>query len=146
MFYWLAKFVLLGPFLRGLWRPWAEGMENIPHDQPAILASSHLSFSDSFFFPVIVPRKVTFLAKAEYFNTPGIKGKLSKAFFAGVGQVPIDRSNADASRAALETGVRVLKARASSLASTRRAPAHRTVVSTAARPASPGWRSSPVRS
>ncbi|WP_338177978.1 lysophospholipid acyltransferase family protein [Jatrophihabitans sp.] len=109
MFYWLAKFVLLGPFLRGLWRPWSEGMENIPSEGPAILASSHLSFSDSFFFPVIVPRKVTFLAKAEYFNTPGIKGKLSKAFFAGVGQVPIDRSNADASRAALETGLRVLQ-------------------------------------
>jgi 1-acyl-sn-glycerol-3-phosphate acyltransferase len=107
MFYWLAKYVLLGPFLR-LWRPWSEGMENIPSDGPAILASSHLSFSDSFFFPVIVPRKVTFLAKAEYFNTPGIKGKLSKAFFAGVGQVPIDRSNSDASRAALETGLRVL--------------------------------------
>jgi 1-acyl-sn-glycerol-3-phosphate acyltransferase len=83
-------------------------MENIPTDRPAILASSHLSFSDSFFFPVLVPRKVTFLAKAEYFTTPGIKGLFSKAFFAGVGQVPIDRSNADASRAALETGLRVL--------------------------------------
>jgi 1-acyl-sn-glycerol-3-phosphate acyltransferase len=109
VFYWLAKYVLLGPFLRGLWRPWSEGMENIPLDQPAILASSHLSFSDSFFFPVIVPRKVTFLAKAEYFNTPGLKGMLSKAFFAGVGQVPIDRSSADSSRAALETGLRVLR-------------------------------------
>jgi 1-acyl-sn-glycerol-3-phosphate acyltransferase len=83
-------------------------MDNIPTDRPAILASSHLSFSDSFFFPVIVPRKVTFLAKAEYFTTPGLKGLLSKAFFAGVGQVPIDRSNSDASRAALETGLRVL--------------------------------------
>jgi 1-acyl-sn-glycerol-3-phosphate acyltransferase len=108
VFYWLAKFVFIGPFLHGLWRPWSEGMENIPQDRPAILASSHLSFSDSFFFPVMVPRKVTFLAKAEYFNTPGIKGLISKAFFAGVGQVPIDRTNADASRAALDTGLRVL--------------------------------------
>ncbi|MEO6884708.1 MAG: lysophospholipid acyltransferase family protein [Jatrophihabitantaceae bacterium] len=108
MFYWLAKFVLLGPLLRGLWRPWVEGLENIPDDQPAIIVSNHLSFCDSFFMPVMVPRKVTFLAKAEYFTTPGIKGLLSKMFFAGIGQVPIDRSDADASHAALNTGVRVL--------------------------------------
>ncbi|HLY34788.1 MAG TPA: lysophospholipid acyltransferase family protein, partial [Jatrophihabitantaceae bacterium] len=109
MFYWLAKFVLIGPVLRGVWRPWVEGIDNIPDDRPAILASNHLSFSDSFFMPVMVPRKVTFLAKAEYFTTPGIKGFFSKMFFAGVGQVPIDRSDADASRAALNTGVRVLR-------------------------------------
>jgi 1-acyl-sn-glycerol-3-phosphate acyltransferase len=108
VFYWVAKFVLIGPFLRGLWRPWTDGLENIPDDRPAILASNHLSFSDSFFFPVMVPRKVTFLAKAEYFTTPGIKGFISKMFFAGVGQVPIDRSDADSSRAALNTGLRVL--------------------------------------
>ncbi|MEO8887972.1 MAG: lysophospholipid acyltransferase family protein [Jatrophihabitantaceae bacterium] len=110
MFYWLAKFVLLGPFLRALWRPWTEGLENIPDDRPAIIASNHLSFCDSFFMPVMVRRKVTFLAKAEYFTTPGVKGLLSKMFFAGVGQVPIDRDDSDASRAALNTGVRVLRA------------------------------------
>jgi 1-acyl-sn-glycerol-3-phosphate acyltransferase len=109
VFYWLAKFVLIGPFLRALWRPWADGVENIPDDRPAILASNHLSFSDSFFFPVLVKRKVTFLAKSEYFTTPGLKGKLSKMFFAGVGQVPIDRNDSDASRAALNTGLRVLR-------------------------------------
>jgi 1-acyl-sn-glycerol-3-phosphate acyltransferase len=109
VFYWLAKFFLIGPFLRGLWRPWAEGMENVPMDRPAILASNHLSFSDSFFFPVMVPRKVTFLAKSEYFTTPGLKGRLSKMFFSGVGQVPIDRGDKDASRAALNTGLRVLR-------------------------------------
>jgi 1-acyl-sn-glycerol-3-phosphate acyltransferase len=109
MFYWLAKFVLIGPLLRTLWRPWAEGLENVPDDRPAILASNHLSFCDSFFMPVLVPRKVTFLAKAEYFTSPGIKGWLTRMFFAGVGQVPIDRDDADASRAALRTGVRVLR-------------------------------------
>jgi 1-acyl-sn-glycerol-3-phosphate acyltransferase len=109
VFYWLAKFVFLGPLLRGLWRPWVEGIENIPTDRPAILASNHLSFCDSFFMPVMVPRKVTFLAKAEYFTTPGIKGFFSRMFFSGVGQVPIDRSDPDASRAALNTGVRVLR-------------------------------------
>ncbi|MGH8960776.1 MAG: lysophospholipid acyltransferase family protein [Jatrophihabitantaceae bacterium] len=110
MFYWLAKLVLLGPLLRGVWRPWTEGLENIPDDRPAIIASNHLSFCDSFFMPVMVKRKVTFLAKAEYFTAPGLKGRLSKMFFAGVGQVPIDRDDSDASRAALNTGVRVLRA------------------------------------
>lgn len=109
MFYWLAKFVFIGPALRGLWRPWIDGAENIPYDRPAILASNHLSFSDSFFLPVLVKRKVTFLAKSEYFTTPGIKGRLSKMFFAGVGQVPIDRKDKDASHAALTTGLRVLR-------------------------------------
>ncbi|MDQ2750247.1 MAG: 1-acyl-sn-glycerol-3-phosphate acyltransferase [Actinomycetota bacterium] len=109
MFYWLAKFVFIGPFLRGLWRPWVEGLDNIPADRPVIIASNHLSFCDSFFMPVMVPRKVTFLAKAEYFTTPGIKGLFSRMFMAAVGQVPIDRTGADASRAALETGVRVLR-------------------------------------
>lgn len=108
MFYWLAKFVLIGPLLRVLWRPWAEGLHHIPDDRPAILASNHLSFCDSFFMPVMVPRKVTFLAKAEYFTTPGLKGLASRLFFSGIGQVPIDRSDADASRAALNTGSGVL--------------------------------------
>jgi 1-acyl-sn-glycerol-3-phosphate acyltransferase len=106
--FWLAKFVFLGPLLRLLWRPWIEGKENIPDDRAAILASNHLSFCDSFFLPLLAPRKVTFLAKAEYFTTPGIKGFFSRMFFSGVGQVPIDRSDKDAAHAALKTGVRVL--------------------------------------
>lgn len=108
MFYWLAKFVLIGPLLRLLWRPWAKGSENVPLQGPAILVSNHLSFCDSFFMPVMLPRKVTFLAKAEYFTTPGIKGLFSRMFFSGIGQVPIDRTDADAARAALNTGARVL--------------------------------------
>jgi len=109
VFYWLAKFVLIGPFLRLLWRPWAVGTEYVPLDQPAILASNHLAFCDSFFFPVMLRRKVTFLAKAEYFTSPGLKGWISRAFFSGVGQVPIDRDDPDAARAALTAGLRVLR-------------------------------------
>jgi 1-acyl-sn-glycerol-3-phosphate acyltransferase len=92
-----------------LWRPWAQGGENIPSDRPAIIASNHLSFCDSFFMPIVIRRKVTFLAKAEYFTTPGIKGRLTRSFMTAVGMVPIDRGDADAARAALNTGVRVLK-------------------------------------
>src|SRR5215813_2394055 len=107
MFYWMVKAVL-APVLRVLFRPWAEGTENVPKTGPAILASNHLSFSDHFFAPLPLPRKVIFLAKSEYFTGRGIKGLFSKAFFSGVGQIPVDRSGGEASERALATGLRVL--------------------------------------
>ena len=107
MFYWVVKAVL-APVLRMLFRPWAEGVEHVPRTGPAILASNHLSFSDHFFAPLPVPRKVIFLAKSEYFTGRGIKGLFSKAFFSGVGQIPVDRSGGEASERALATGLRVL--------------------------------------
>jgi 1-acyl-sn-glycerol-3-phosphate acyltransferase len=73
------------------------------------LASNHLSFSDSIFLPVKVPRKITFLAKSEYFTGKGIRGKATAAFFKGAGQVPVERTGGNASTAAIETGVRVLR-------------------------------------
>jgi 1-acyl-sn-glycerol-3-phosphate acyltransferase len=106
--YWLVKYILVGPLLRLVWRPEVQGLENVPVHGPAIIASNHLSFCDSFFLPLVVPRRITFLAKAEYFNTPGLKGRLSRAFFAGIGQVPIERSDAGAARAALDTGKHLL--------------------------------------
>ena len=107
MFYWVVK-AILTPILRTLFRPWIDHPEYIPSDGPAILASNHLSFSDSIFLPLVIPRRVTFLAKADYFTGKGIKGRLNKAFFAGVGQVPIDRSGGAASEAALRTAKRIL--------------------------------------
>jgi 1-acyl-sn-glycerol-3-phosphate acyltransferase len=83
LFYWFLKFLAIGPLLKLVFRPWAEGTENVPHDGPAILASNHLSYSDWLFMPVCIPRRVTFVAKAEYFESPGIKGWLQKKFFAG---------------------------------------------------------------
>jgi 1-acyl-sn-glycerol-3-phosphate acyltransferase len=106
--YWFLKFVGLGPWLKVIWRPRVEGLENIPETGGAILASNHLSFCDSFFLPVVVKRRVTFLAKAEYFTTPGLKGRLSRVFFSAIGQVPIDRDDADAAKGALTAGVRML--------------------------------------
>src|SRR5690349_25044565 len=106
VFYWVVKF-LLYPLLRAF-RPWAEGVENVPREGPAILASNHLSFADHFFAPLPLPRKVTFLAKAEYFTGRGLKGLVSKAFFRGVGQIPVDRAGGAASERALATGLRVL--------------------------------------
>lgn len=97
MIYGAMKVVIGGP-LKVAFRPWVEGIENIPADGPAILASNHLSFSDSFFLPTMLDRKVTFIAKAEYFTTPGVKGRMTAAFFKGVGQLPVDRSGGRGSR------------------------------------------------
>lgn len=108
MLYWFLKYVVVGPWLRVLFRPWVEGLKNVPDKGAAILASNHLSFSDSFFLPVVVPRPITFLAKSDYFTGRGVKGRFTKAFFAGVGQVPVDRSGGRASEAALRTGTRIL--------------------------------------
>jgi 1-acyl-sn-glycerol-3-phosphate acyltransferase len=107
MFYWLVK-AILAPILRLVFRPWAEGTQYVPRTGPAIIASNHLSFSDHFFAPLPLPRKVVFLAKSEYFTGRGIKGLFSRVFFNGLGQIPVDRSGGEASERALNTGLRVL--------------------------------------
>ncbi|KJY27660.1 MULTISPECIES: 1-acyl-sn-glycerol-3-phosphate acyltransferase [Streptomyces] len=108
MFYHLLKHVLLGPLLRLLFRPRIEGLENIPDEGAAIVAGNHLSFSDHFLMPAILRRRITFLAKAEYFTGPGLKGRLTAAFFRSAGQIPVDRSGKDAGQAALREGLGVL--------------------------------------
>lgn len=109
MFYRFMK-MIVAPLLRIFFRPWVEGMENIPDEGPAIIASNHLSFSDSFFLPALMKRRVTFIAKAEYFTTPGLKGKLTAAFFKGVGQLPVDRSGTrGAGEAAIRSGIAVIE-------------------------------------
>jgi 1-acyl-sn-glycerol-3-phosphate acyltransferase len=91
-----------------LFRPKVKGLRNVPGTGPVIIASNHLSFSDSIFMPLVVPRKVTFLAKSEYFTSPGPKGLLKKLTFIALGQVPVDRSGGRRSEAALITGLKVL--------------------------------------
>ena len=108
MGYWLVKAVL-APILRLLFRPHVTGLENVPADGAAILAGNHTTFLDNLMIPLVVPRKVTFLAKSDYFTGGGLKGKLQKSFFSGVGMIPIDRSGGKASEAALGTGLQVLK-------------------------------------
>lgn len=108
MLYWLLKHVLVGPFLRLFWRPEVIGLENVPVDGPAIIATNHNTFIDSIFVPLVVRRKITYLAKDEYFYSPGIKGWFMARIFHGLGQVPINRSGGTASEAALRTGVKVL--------------------------------------
>jgi 1-acyl-sn-glycerol-3-phosphate acyltransferase len=107
--YWVLKWFVLGPWLKLIFRPKVEGRGNVPDEGPAIIASNHLSFSDSIFMPLMVKRKVTFVAKAEYFTGRGVKGFLIKTFFTGTGTIPIDRSGGRAAQAAIDTGLRVLR-------------------------------------
>lgn len=108
MLYWLMKNILLGPVIKALFKPWVEGEENVPETGGAIFASNHLSFSDSIFLPLMLDRRMTFPAKMEYFTGTGVKGWLTKTFFKGMGQIPIDRSGGSASMAALNSGLKVL--------------------------------------
>jgi len=109
LFYWVLKTVVLGPILRLLFRPWVEGVENIPPEGAAIFASNHLSFSDSIFLPLVVPRRVTFLAKSDYFTGRGLKGRLTAAILRSAGQLSVDRSGGKAGVAALNSGLKVLR-------------------------------------
>jgi 1-acyl-sn-glycerol-3-phosphate acyltransferase len=106
--YWLFKYVLIGPVLWLFGRPTIEGQHHIPKKGPVILAGNHRAVVDSFFLVLMVRRRITFVAKSEYFTGTGVKGAMQRWFFGGAGQVPIDRSGADASRAALDTAIGIL--------------------------------------
>ena len=92
-----------------IFRPKVTGLRHVPSNGPVIIASNHLSFSDSIFMPLVVPRNVTFLAKSEYFTSPGLKGLIKKLTFIALGQVPIDRAGGKRSDAAILTGLRLLE-------------------------------------
>ncbi|OBJ73538.1 lysophospholipid acyltransferase family protein [Mycobacterium sp. 1274756.6] len=109
MWYWLFKYIFMGPLLSLLGRPKVEGLEHVPPSGAAILASNHLAVADSFYLPLVVRRRITFLAKAEYFTGTGVKGWFTRWFYSVSGQVPIDRTSADAAQAALDTAKRLLE-------------------------------------
>ena len=109
MWYWLFKYIFMGPLLSLLGRPKVEGLDRVPNSGAAILASNHLAVADSFYLPLVVRRRITFLAKAEYFTGTGLKGRFTRWFYTAAGQVPIDRADADAAQNALDTAERLLK-------------------------------------
>jgi 1-acyl-sn-glycerol-3-phosphate acyltransferase len=108
MWYWLFKYIFMGPLLTLLGRPKVEGLEYVPPSGPMILASNHLAVADSFYLPLVVKRRITFLAKAEYFTGTGLKGWFTRWFYTVAGQVPIDRTDADSAQSALVTAARIL--------------------------------------
>ena len=102
------KYIVIGPWLKAIFRPWIVGRRNIPVEGGAILASNHLSFADSVFLPLMIDRQMSFLAKSDYFTGRGIRGWATRVFFKATGQIPIDRSGGKASEASLNTGLAVL--------------------------------------
>ena len=100
--------ILGSPLLQRLYHHDVVGLENLP-EGPYIVASNHLAFCDSIFIPLAMPRTVNFLAKSDYFTTPGVKGRAMAAFFRGVGQLPMDRSGGQKSQESLNAGAQVLK-------------------------------------
>jgi 1-acyl-sn-glycerol-3-phosphate acyltransferase len=108
MFYWFMKNLVAGPLLTMIFRPWVIGHENIPQTGGVIMASNHLSFIDSIFLPLYMDRRISFLAKSDYFSGRGPGGWFIKNFLLGTGMLPIDRSGGKASEASLQTGLGVL--------------------------------------
>ncbi|NGN95592.1 1-acyl-sn-glycerol-3-phosphate acyltransferase [Nocardioides sp. KC13] len=96
------------PLLRAVWRPTVTGGENVPRSGGVILASNHLSFADSIVIPSVSPRPVHFLAKSDYFTGTGIKGAAQRAWFEGMGMLPVDRDDPQAALGSLEVALEVL--------------------------------------
>jgi 1-acyl-sn-glycerol-3-phosphate acyltransferase len=108
MFYWFMKNLVAGPLLLTLFRPRLEGVENIPRTGAVILASNHLSFIDSVILPLVIKRRIYFLAASTYFTGKGLGSWAVKHFLRGTGMIPIDRSGGKASEASLQAGMSVL--------------------------------------
>ncbi|NLS10273.1 1-acyl-sn-glycerol-3-phosphate acyltransferase [Nesterenkonia sp. MY13] len=107
-FYSIAKRFAVGPAVNTIFRPWVKGLDHIPSEGAAILASNHMSFSDSVFIPVAVPRQVRFLAKNDYWKGRGVAGVWNRWFFNITGQIPMDRSGGQASQISLAGGLEAL--------------------------------------
>ncbi len=108
MFYWFMKYIVIGPIVKAIFRPWIVGRTNVPVSGAAILASNHLSVSDSIFLPLMIDRPMSFLAKSDYFTGRGISGWATRMFMKATGQIAIDRTGGKASEASLNTGLQVL--------------------------------------
>lgn len=108
MLYWFLKTLIATPLVLSVFRPWVRGAEHVPATGAVIFASNHLSFVDSIFLPIALDRRISFLAKSDYFTGKGIKGWAMRLFFTATGQLSIDRSGGKASEASLATGLSVL--------------------------------------
>lgn len=97
--------ITLAPYLRFAYRVKVEGLEHFPKQGPVIVVANHTSFMDSFFVPLCVPRRMVFLAKAEYFES-----WKTRWFMEALGMIPIKRGVRHQADAALQTGVEVLDA------------------------------------
>ncbi|MDR1034231.1 MAG: 1-acyl-sn-glycerol-3-phosphate acyltransferase [Bifidobacteriaceae bacterium] len=106
--YWFLK-ILLTPVAFFYFRPFAEGVGNIPRKGACIAASNHVAAIDSLIFPLLAPRKIYFMGKDAYFTAPGVKGRIAAWFFRSVGVFPVDRAGGSASDSALQTSLKILR-------------------------------------
>ncbi|BCK55146.1 lysophospholipid acyltransferase family protein [Nocardia wallacei] len=109
MAYRLLKYVLIGPLLWLLGRPEVEGLHHVPRSGPVIVAANHLAAIDSLYLALVLPRRITFLAKREYFTERGLRGRINRWVMTATGQVAVDRSGGSASTAALDAAARILE-------------------------------------
>jgi 1-acyl-sn-glycerol-3-phosphate acyltransferase len=99
----------VSPTLRAIYRPQVSGLEHVPRRGPVIFAANHISFADEIFTPLAARRQIVYFAKAEYFTAPGLRGKAMSAFFRGLGQVPVERTDTRSAAAVIDIGVDVLR-------------------------------------
>ena len=99
---------VIKPVAKAIWRPVVEGLDHVPRTGPVIVASNHLSFADSMVIPLVAPRKVAFLAKQDYFTGTGVRGLATRAWFVGIGMVPVDRDDTKAAMASLDLALDLL--------------------------------------
>jgi 1-acyl-sn-glycerol-3-phosphate acyltransferase len=99
---------VIPPVAKLVWRPRVEGLHHIPATGPVIVASNHLSFADSMVLPIVVPRKVVFLAKEDYFTGTGVRGALMRGWFEGLGMVPVNRDDTKSALESLDIALEVL--------------------------------------
>jgi 1-acyl-sn-glycerol-3-phosphate acyltransferase len=97
------------PVARLVFRPRIIGKHHVPTTGAVLLASNHLSFIDSVVVTLVAPRSISFLAKSEYFTGTGVKGWMSRAFFTGIGAIPVERGAGHAAQEALDSGLKVLQ-------------------------------------
>ncbi|MFC9998842.1 lysophospholipid acyltransferase family protein [Nocardia sp. NPDC127526] len=109
MSYWFLKYVLVGPILRLLGRPKIEGLQHVPKDGPVIIAANHLAVVDSLYLCLVLPRRLTFIAKQEYFTEGGVRGRINRWVMNATGQVPVDRSGGSAGSDSLAAAIRILE-------------------------------------
>jgi len=103
-----ALHTVIPPLLKAVWRPGVTGIEKVPRSGGVVFASNHLSFVDSVVIPSVSPRPVHFLAKSDYFTGPGVRGRLQRAWFEGLGMLPVDRDDPQAALGSLDTALEVL--------------------------------------
>jgi 1-acyl-sn-glycerol-3-phosphate acyltransferase len=101
--------VVAGPLLHLLWRPRITGLEYIPPEGGAILASNHLSIVDSIFLPLMLDRPLTFAAKSEYFTGRGVAQRLAGTYLRATKQLSVDRAGARAAQDMLDAALGLLR-------------------------------------